>query len=71
LREKFKDAARPGEPVVVDISRYDLANIVGTGNENVVRLLKEFKLAGILDSRGRKIFIHDIRKLVELSGCGL
>ena len=71
LREKFKAEAKPGEEIVVDISRHDLANMAGTGNENVVRILKEFKLSGILETKGRKIFIHDVKKLVEQSGCGL
>lgn len=71
LREKFKEEGGPTDQVVVNVSRHDLANMVGTGNENVVRFLKEFKTEGILATKGRKIIILDIRKLVELSGYGL
>ncbi|WP_346315995.1 Crp/Fnr family transcriptional regulator [Chitinophaga sp. YIM B06452] len=69
LREKFKDPASQ-EPVVIDVSRNDLANMVGSGIENVVRFLKEFKTAGMLDTKGRKIIIRDVGKLIELSGYG-
>lgn len=70
LREKFKEGTPPGSPVVLDISRSDLAGMTGTGKENVVRFLKEFKVAGILDTKGRKITIHDVKKLISLSGMG-
>ncbi|GAA0562738.1 Crp/Fnr family transcriptional regulator [Chitinophaga japonensis] len=68
LREKFKDEAPPGKDIVINISRKDLANIVGTGDENVTRFLTEFKTAGILDTHGRKIMIRDVGKLIALSG---
>jgi CRP-like cAMP-binding protein len=68
LREKFKEETLPGAEIMINISRIDLANIVGTGNENIVRFLTEFKAAGILTSKGRKICIRDVNKLIKLSG---
>ncbi|WP_291912715.1 Crp/Fnr family transcriptional regulator [Chitinophaga sp. CB10] len=68
LREKFKDETKPGNEIAINISRNDLANMVGTGEENVIRFLKEFKIAGILDTYGRKIVIRDVGRLIELSG---
>jgi CRP-like cAMP-binding protein len=68
LREKFKEGTAAGKPVVLEISRSDLAGMTGTGKENVVRFLKEFKEEGILDTKGRKIFIYDVKKLISLSG---
>ncbi|NIG57468.1 Crp/Fnr family transcriptional regulator [Chitinophaga sp. Cy-1792] len=67
LREKYKDDAVAGEPVQINISRTDLASIVGTAKENVVRFLKEFKEAGIVNSQGRKIQVLDINRLIEIS----
>ncbi|HTQ27270.1 MAG TPA: Crp/Fnr family transcriptional regulator [Puia sp.] len=67
LREKYKQQAQPGQPVEINWSRDDLASLVGTARENVVRMLTEFKEAGILETRGRKIVVHDVRKLVEIS----
>ncbi|RAJ87958.1 CRP-like cAMP-binding protein [Chitinophaga dinghuensis] len=67
LREKYKDDHTSGAPVIINISRTDLASIVGTAKENVVRFLKEFKEAAIINTQGRKIEILDIRKLIEIS----
>lgn len=70
LREKFKEETLSGEEIMINLSRTDLANMVGTGNENIVRFLTEFKAAGILTTRGRKICISDVKELIKLSGCG-
>lgn len=65
LREKSKNAQPAGQEVVLNISRSDLANIAGIAQENVIRLLKEFKTEGILETDGRKILIRDIKLLVK------
>lgn len=70
LREKFKEETLPGAEIMINISRIDLASMVGTGDENIVRFLTEFKAAGILTSKGRKICIRDVKQLIKLSGCG-
>ncbi|HVI48936.1 MAG TPA: Crp/Fnr family transcriptional regulator [Chitinophaga sp.] len=68
LREKFKAETVAGSEITINISRADLANMVGTGSENIVRFLKEFRMAGILHTQGRKIFITDVKRLIGLSG---
>ncbi len=70
LREKFKEETVEGEDIVINISRNDLANMVGTAVENVVRFLKELKTAGIVDTAGRKIYIRDVKQLISLSNYG-
>ncbi|RYZ51876.1 MAG: Crp/Fnr family transcriptional regulator, partial [Sphingobacteriales bacterium] len=60
LREKYKVNFQPGMPVEINMSRSDLASLVGTVRENVVRILGEFKEEAILETRGRKIIVHDI-----------
>lgn len=70
LREKYKEPGIPAEETSINISRDDLANIVGTAKENVVRFLKEFKLAGILYTSGRQIFIRDVKQLISISNYG-
>jgi CRP-like cAMP-binding protein len=67
LREKYKGDFAPGEVVEIDLSRDDLAGLVGTARENVVRTLSEFKGEGILETRGRKIIVHDVKKLVAVA----
>ena len=65
LREK--ENYQPGMPVEINMSRDDLANLVGTARENVLRILAEFKEKGILETKGRKIIVKDVNKLVELA----
>lgn len=67
LREKYKVNFQPGEPVEINMSRDDLASLVGTARENVVRILTEFKEDGILETKGRKIIVKDVRKLIALA----
>lgn len=65
LRERYKNVQQTDQQIVLNISRADLANIAGIAQENVIRLLKEFKTEGILDTEGRKIMIKDVKLLVK------
>ncbi|MGZ3758178.1 MAG: Crp/Fnr family transcriptional regulator [Mucilaginibacter sp.] len=67
LREKYKEEGLEGNEIILNISRMDLANMAGIAQENVIRLLKDFKAEGILDTEGRKIWIKDIKLLVKKS----
>ena len=67
LREKYKIDFQPGMPVEINMSRDDLAGLVGTVRENVVRILTEFKQEEILKTQGRKIIILNVNKLVEIA----
>lgn len=67
LREKFKQRTEEGQPIMISMSRDDIANIAGTTRENVARFLSEFKQEDIIQTIGRKILIADVRKLVDIS----
>jgi len=67
IREKYKMAGTEGMPIELNISREDLANLVGTVRENIVRILSEFKEDNILETKGRKIIIKDVSKLVQIA----
>jgi CRP-like cAMP-binding protein len=67
LREKYKVNFKPGMSVEINMSRDDLASLVGTARENVVRVLTEFKEDGILETKGRKIIVHDVQKLISIA----
>lgn len=67
LREKFKDVNGNGTEPVLNISRADLANMAGLAEDNVIRLLRDFKKEGILETEGRNIHVKDIRSLVKKS----
>jgi len=67
MREKYKENFQPGMSVEINLSREDLASMVGTARENVVRILKEFKEEGIIETRGRVILVTDIHKLLKVA----
>jgi CRP/FNR family transcriptional regulator len=53
--------------VLIDLalSREDLASIVGTATETVIRLLSEFKADGLISFEGKKIRVVDAKKLAK------
>jgi CRP-like cAMP-binding protein len=64
LREKYKDE-QEGTLIKLTVSRADLSRMAGIAEENVIRVLKEFKEEHILEISGRKILITDIKLLVK------
>lgn len=51
----------------ISLTREELANIVGTATESVIRLLSEFKHDKLIDLNGRKIKLLDIKQLEKIS----
>jgi CRP-like cAMP-binding protein len=56
-----------GKFLKISLTREELANIVGTATESVIRLLSEFKSDKILELNGRKIKILNIKALEKIS----
>ncbi|MFP4488601.1 MAG: Crp/Fnr family transcriptional regulator [Bacteroidales bacterium] len=51
----------------ISLTREELANIVGTATESVIRLLSEFKSDNVIQLSGRKIKIIDQKALKKIS----
>jgi CRP-like cAMP-binding protein len=51
----------------LNLTRMDLANIIGTAGETVIRLLSEFKEEKLISIKGRKIFLLDPERLKILA----
>jgi len=51
----------------ITLTREELANIVGTATESVIRLLSEFKADRLVDLSGRKIIILNLKGLEKIS----
>lgn len=49
----------------IALTREDLAKIVGTATETLIRLLSDFKKDGLIDLSGKKITILEERKLAK------
>lgn len=50
----------------ISLTREELANLVGTATESVIRLLSEFKQDKLIELHGRKIKILDEAKLIKI-----
>jgi CRP-like cAMP-binding protein len=69
LREKYKVDFQPGMPVEINMSRDDLASLVGAARENILRALAELREEGIITTKGRKIIVMDVLKLLSVANC--
>lgn len=50
----------------ISLTREELANIVGTATESVIRLLSEFKQDSLIDLNGRKIKLLNLPGLIKI-----
>ncbi|MCW3805250.1 Crp/Fnr family transcriptional regulator [Plebeiibacterium marinum] len=50
----------------ISLTREELANMVGTATESVIRLLSEFKSDKLIELNGRKIRLLNIPKLIKI-----
>jgi CRP-like cAMP-binding protein len=55
-----------GKNFSISISREDLANIVGTATESLIRTLSDFKEEKLLEVKGSNITIINLEKLKKL-----
>ena len=68
LNEKFKVKGKEHLPVVIQISRTDLAEYVGVPLETMVRQLRHFKEEGWIHMRGKVIIIMDYNIIFDIMG---
>lgn len=68
LKDTYGIEGEEGEPVEINLMREDLANIVGTATETLIRLLHDFKEEKLITTKGRRINIEDTKGLVKAAG---
>ncbi|OFY97827.1 MAG: Crp/Fnr family transcriptional regulator, partial [Bacteroidetes bacterium RIFOXYC12_FULL_35_7] len=51
----------------IALTREELANIIGTATESVIRLLSEFKQDHLIDLEGRKIKLLNVQELTRIA----
>ncbi len=66
LKKVYGDDKSP-EPFSINLSRENLANLVGTAKETVIRFLSEFKEEGMVETKGSTIILTDTKRLLALS----
>jgi CRP/FNR family transcriptional regulator, polysaccharide utilization system transcription regulator len=52
---------------VLNLSREDLANIVGSATETIIRLLSDFREERLIEIQGRKIILKDVKRLRKIA----
>ncbi len=53
----------------IKLTREEIASMVGTANETVIRFISEFKEEGILEQEGKVIYITNVEKLRKTANC--
>lgn len=64
LSDKFKK--QEDTKFSMNVTREDIANMVGTATETVIRTLSDFKESGLIEIKGGNITINDYDKLVRM-----
>lgn len=65
LRARYHDP-KSDRPFSMAIAREDLANMVGTATESLIRTLSDFKAEGIVEIHGSNITISNLQKLERM-----
>jgi len=65
LKETYGMEGEGSDLIDIVLSREDLANIVGTATETVIRLLSEFKSDGLIALENKKIKVLDQKALIR------
>lgn len=66
----FRDEVYNQNPFYLNVTKSELASLIGTSRESVTRLLKEFQHSGIIKAEKDKITLLDEKKLEEIKQKG-
>ncbi len=65
LKETYGMEGDESDLIDIALSREDLANIIGTATETVIRLLSDFKTQKLISLQGKKIKVLDYKGLIR------
>jgi len=65
LKETYGMEGDESDLIDIALSREDLANIIGTATETVIRLLSDFKTQKLISLQGKKIKVLDQKGLIR------
>ncbi|MFT6323462.1 MAG: CRP/FNR family transcriptional regulator, partial [Halieaceae bacterium] len=66
LNDVYKENKNEEDFAEINLTREDLANIVGTATETIIRLLHDFKEEKLIKTNGRKIMVLEPDNLVKV-----
>jgi CRP/FNR family transcriptional regulator len=58
---------KDGKTVAIELTREEMANIIGAANETTIRLLSKFRKEKIIALNGRKLTVLKHKAIVELA----
>ncbi|MBD80810.1 MAG: transcriptional regulator [Crocinitomicaceae bacterium] len=67
LKETYGADDQSNGTAEINLTREDLANIVGTATETLIRLLHDFKEDKLIETQGRKIKVLEDQKLIRIA----
>lgn len=50
----------------IDLSRTEIADLIGYSRESIIHTLKNFVSENLLETKGKKIQIRDVKKIIEI-----
>lgn len=68
LKESHGEQTENGTFLNIKLTREEMASIIGTASETLIRFMSELKQEGLIRQEGKKIFIMDEESLVNFSG---
>lgn len=71
LKQTYGIAERNRTKLDIKLTRDEMASMIGTASETVIRFISEFKEEGIIEQEGKVIFIKDEEKLIEFANIQL
>lgn len=63
FKAKYGEATNPGVKLNISLTREEIAELIGTTQESVIRLMSEFKKDGLINVKGRQITLLDPARL--------
>ena len=68
LSDIYKNGNKESDSIDISLTRESLANIVGTATETLIRILHDFKEEGLVESKGRKLTVTNVKTLERVGG---
>lgn len=66
LKESHGEEQDDGKTLIkLKLTREEMATMIGTANETLIRFMSEFKEEGLIEQVGKQIFIKDEEKLID------
>jgi CRP-like cAMP-binding protein len=67
LAKTYGIKEKKGIRLDIKLTREEMASMIGTANETVIRFISEFKDEGLIEQEGKTIFVTDEERLLEFA----